>query len=110
MKERMRLSWACLGANAILWLFGLPASGQEWHRFRGPNGSGISSASTIPIQVAPADYQWRAELPGVGHSSPVIWGEKLFVTSAEEDKGRRHLHCIDTRSGKILWTRSYDFK
>jgi outer membrane protein assembly factor BamB len=86
------------------------ANGQEWTRFRGPNGSGISSASNIPVQVTPADYLWKADLPGVGHSSPVLWGEKLFVTSAENTKGKRHLHCLDARTGKPVWSRTYVFK
>jgi outer membrane protein assembly factor BamB len=93
-------------------LLSVPLTGQaqEWTRFRGPNGSGITSASGIPVQVTPADYLWSVELPGAGHSSPVLWGEKLFITSAEEDKGKRHLHCLDARTGKTLWSRSYDFR
>jgi outer membrane protein assembly factor BamB len=92
-------------------LLSAPLTGhaQEWTRFRGPDGSGISSASGIPIQVTSAEYLWRVELPGAGHSSPVLWGERLFITSAEDDKGRRHLHCLDAKSGKALWSRSYDF-
>jgi outer membrane protein assembly factor BamB len=86
------------------------ASAQEWTRFRGPNGSGISSASSIPTQVTPSDYLWRADLPGTGHSSPVLWRNKLFITSAESEKRKRHLICLDAQSGKPLWTKSYDFK
>jgi outer membrane protein assembly factor BamB len=97
---------------ALLLLFVLASQGQgqEWTRFRGPNGSGISAAKTVPVQFSPGDVNWRIALPGVGHSSPVLWGKKIFVTSAEEDKGRRHVLCLNAADGKILWDRVYDFK
>src|SRR5437773_1640828 len=82
---------------------------QEWTRFRGPNGSGISTAKTVPVQFSSSDYNWRVELPGVGHSSPVLWGNKIFVTSAEEDKGKRHVLCLNAADGKCLWDKTYDF-
>src|SRR5215475_6194574 len=94
---------------ASILVTGAPIRAQEWTRFRGPNGSGISAATTVPIQFSPGDYNWRVELPGIGHSSPVIWGQKIFVTSAEEDKGKRHLLCLNADNGKSLWDKSYDF-
>src|SRR4051794_31456941 len=60
------------------------APAQEWTRFRGPNGSGVSTATTVPVRWTEKDHNWKAALPGVGHSSPVLWGERLFVTSADE--------------------------
>jgi outer membrane protein assembly factor BamB len=48
---------------------------------------------------------WKVELPGVGHSSPVLWGERLFVTAGDEETGRRLLLCLDAATGKRLWTR-----
>lgn len=86
-----------------------PLPAQEWTRFRGPNGTGISHATTIPVQFTPADYRWRTALPGGGHSSPVLWGKRLFVTSAEEEKGRRHLLCLNAENGRLLWTRTDSF-
>jgi len=50
------------------------ASGQEWTRFRGPNGSGVSAEKSIPTHLSDAHVSWKVELPGVGHSSPVLWG------------------------------------
>ena len=52
----------------------------EWTRFRGPNGSGISGAQTIPIKWTAKEYNWTMKLPGDGSSSPVVWQDKLFVT------------------------------
>ncbi len=85
-------------------------SSQEWTRFRGPNGTGVSAATTIPIQFSAGDYNWRVELPGRGHSSPVVWGSRIFITSAEEQTGKRHVLCLSTKDGKELWRRTYDFK
>lgn len=87
----------------------IPSHAQEWTRFRGPNGTGISTATTIPVQFTPADYNWRVELPGVGHSSPVLWGNKIFLSSADDGNGKRHIFCLDAATGKRLWIRTYDF-
>jgi outer membrane protein assembly factor BamB len=84
---------------------GAPAAGQEWTRFRGPNGSGVSTA-TLPARWTEQDYDWKVELPGVGHSSPVLWGERIFVTSAEET-GKRLLLCLAGGDGRRLWTRAF---
>ncbi len=81
---------------------------QEWTRFRGPNGTGVSEAAQIPVRWTAADYKWRTELPGVGHSSPVVWGEQVFVQSADPEKATRYVLCVDARSGKIVWQRTYE--
>jgi outer membrane protein assembly factor BamB len=57
-----------------------------------------------------ADFHWKVKLPGEGISSPVVWGERVFVSAAEPDRGERHLLCIDATSGKELWRRSQKFE
>jgi outer membrane protein assembly factor BamB len=81
-----------------------------WTRFRGPDGSGISRATTIPASWADKDYYWRVVLPGKGHASPVIWGDKLFVTSGDENTGKRMALCLKTADGRLLWRRYYESK
>ena len=66
------------------------ASAQEWTRFRGPNGTGESEAKTIPAQWTDADYNWKVSVPGIGHSSPVLWGDHLFLLSADPETATRH--------------------
>lgn len=83
------------------------APAQEWTRFRGPNGSGVGTARTIPIHWTDKDYNWKVRLPGVGHSCPVLWGERLFLTSADEETGKRTLLCLDTGDGRRLWERQF---
>lgn len=85
------------------------AADEEWSRFRGPNGSGVSDAKTIPVKWTDSDIRWRAKLPGEGISSPIAWGERLFITSAEPEAGQRHLLCLSTRDGKELWRQSESF-
>jgi outer membrane protein assembly factor BamB len=84
-----------------------PCAAQEWTRFRGPNGSGISAATTVPVSWTEKDYHWKVDLPGRGHSSPVLWGDKVFVTSGDEATGKRILLCLSTRDGRRLWTREF---
>ncbi len=89
-------------------LASLAAAEQEWTRFRGPNGSGVSEDKGIPTEWSEQDYNWKAKLPGVGHSSPVIWDQKVFVTAASEETAERIVLCLDTQTGKTLWERRYD--
>jgi outer membrane protein assembly factor BamB len=98
-------------ASIVATLLSLTASAQEWTRFRGPNGQGQSeSAATIPITWTEADYNWKVDLRDVGHSSPVIWDDKVFVTSADPDTATRHVLCFDTKSGNQLWERDFPGK
>lgn len=85
-----------------LWLAS-PGFSQEWTRFRGPNGSGVGEISSLPAEFSSAEYSWAIKLNGQGHSSPVLWGEKLFITLADENTDERRLLCVDSKSGKVLW-------
>ena len=82
----------------------------EWTRFRGPNGSGISGAQTIPIKWTAKEYNWTMKLPGDGSSSPVVWQDKLFVTCNDPNKSIRSIVCLNTTDGKIVWRRDYPVK
>jgi outer membrane protein assembly factor BamB len=81
------------------------ASAQEWPRFRGANGAGVS-ASVVPTRWNADDYRWQVKLPGPGHSSPVAWGDRLFVTSSD-DKGNLHVLCLNAPSGRTVWSREF---
>ncbi len=85
----------------------LAADTAEWTRFRGPNGSGLSDADTVPVKFEKGDYNWRVELPGTGHGSPVIWEDKLFVMSGFNDSADRALVCLSTADGSTLWTKRF---
>jgi outer membrane protein assembly factor BamB len=77
----------------------------NWPRFRGPNGTGVATDKDVPLHwTADKGVLWKTALPGAGNSSPVIWGDRLFVQSADEND--RLLLCLDVAGGKILWSRS----
>ena len=78
-------------ANAIM--------ADNWDRFRGPNGAGQSDAAGIPTKWEPANFLWKQPLPGVGHSSPVIWGNRLFITSGDPKTGAQIVSAFDARTG-----------
>jgi len=83
------------------------AAGGEWTRFRGPNGTGQSDASGIPTTWTDKDYKWRVKLPGISNSSPVVSGEQVFVTSANQEDGTRSIHCLKTADGSLVWEQSF---
>src|SRR5262245_1899843 len=97
--------WACLAACAVIFAF--DCSAQEWPRFRGPNGTGISHAKTIPTRISDADVNWKVELAGTGHSSPVLWGNRLFVTSTGDKTGGLTVLCFDAESGRPIWQKEF---
>jgi outer membrane protein assembly factor BamB len=111
-----KLAFGCLLGSAMLLQAGtLPAN--DWPRFRGPNGSGIS------LEAAPPDswsdkqnLKWKTALPGPGSSSPIVLGDRIFVTcytgygaggeSGTPEQLQRHLICLDRGNGKIRWSQT----
>jgi outer membrane protein assembly factor BamB len=87
------------------------AHGQQWTRFRGPNGQGISPPQadrTIPVKWDERDYNWKVKLPAKGHGSPVIWQDKVFVT-CESPKGTGGtLLALNVSDGTVLWSEIYE--
>lgn len=93
-------------------------SAGDWSRFRGPNGSGISSDSApTPVEWSPErNVRWKTSLPGAGVSSPIVIGDRIFVTCYSgygRDFGKiedlkRHLVCVERSRGKILWQKAFD--
>jgi outer membrane protein assembly factor BamB len=81
--------------------------GQEWARFHGPNGTGIGQAKSLPAIVTDADLNWKVELPGSGHSSPVLWREQLFLTCSDDKSGGLIVVCINAQTGAQLWKKDF---
>ncbi len=84
--------------------------GQEWPRFRGPNGQGLSNARTIPTRWTAEDYNWKVCLAGDGHSSPVVWGDKVFITSVGRRGKTGFVQAFRISDGKMLWEKEYRLK
>src|SRR5271154_2040854 len=71
---------------------------ENWPRFRGENGLGICDEKGFSSPWNPDRVRWTVPVPGVGHSSPVIWGNKLFLTAASETGTTRSVLCFDAQS------------
>jgi outer membrane protein assembly factor BamB len=78
---------------------------ENWAQFRGPNGAGISAEKGIPIKWAAKDYAWQVKLPGIGHSSPIVWKDRVIVTSAVNKGEKRFIQCFEAAAGKLLWSK-----
>jgi len=79
---------------------------ENWPGWRGQSGDGISTEKGIPTKWSSTEnIAWRIAIPGEGHSSPIIWGDKVFLTSSLTEKNKRILLCIDRLSGQTVWQR-----
>src|ERR1051326_2985980 len=79
----------------------------NWPRFRGPNGSGVAKDKNIPTEFGESkNLRWKTTITGAGNSSPIVWGDRIFLQTASADAAQRSLHCIDANSGKEVWKRS----
>ncbi len=91
---------------AMVLLVGVAAMGQEWPRFRGVNGAGVSDAA-IPAKWTEKSFVWKTDLPGVGHGSPVVWGDHVFLLCGDEATAARIAVCVDAADGAIAWKREF---
>jgi len=83
--------------------------GADWPAFRGPDGTGVAAeGETAPTHwSAEKNIRWKAPLPRPGNGSPIVAAGRVFVTSAEDEQGRRRsLYCFDADSGKQLWVKT----
>jgi outer membrane protein assembly factor BamB len=108
------------------------APGPGWPQWRGPSGQGVSDEKNLPAEwTATRNIKWKTAIPGRGHSSPIVWGNRIFLTTSIEgelvpghkavvhyDEGKEFLHpdsigadhkqqfrvlCIDRKTGKVIW-------
>lgn len=77
---------------------------ENWPMWRGPRGDGTSMESGLPLKWSASEQVlWKTPLPEGGNSTPVLWGDRLFLTQALEKEGRRLLLCYEAASGQKLW-------
>jgi len=96
--------------------------GADWPRFRGEDGSGISQEAGLPVEWSEKEgLLWKVDLPGPGSSSPIVSRDRIFVTCYsgyglnQRDPGdqkslKRHVVCVEPKSGKVLWDISIESK
>jgi outer membrane protein assembly factor BamB len=95
------------------WVLGLAAvgaaragddRGTAWAQWRGPTGQGYADDTRVPLTWGEKEnILWQADLPGHGNSSPIVWGDRVFLTAATRDGGERYVLCLRARDGKLLW-------
>jgi len=121
---------ALAGAVAVVGAGTAPAPDQNWPRFRGPRASGIAEGHPAPLRwdlATGENVLWKTPIPGLAHSSPIVWRDSVFVTSAVNTTGesklrvglygdiepvpdepvhRFVLYRIDKRTGRVVWERT----
>ena len=100
----MKTSAALFFTRSALFFIVLPALAGPWPAWRGPDGTGVTSEKGLPLQwTSSENVVWRADLPERGNSSPIVWGDKVFVTQAVSSSQQRTVMCFDRATGKVLW-------
>jgi outer membrane protein assembly factor BamB len=82
------------------------ARAEYWPSWRGPRGDGTCIEKNIPTEWDPAVALWKTKLPGKGHASPIVWGDRIFTVTALPETKERILLCLGRDTGKILWQRT----
>jgi outer membrane protein assembly factor BamB len=100
------VSYRALCAGLTLLVLTPPASAGDWPCWRGPHRDGTSDETSIPIRWSRTEnICWNVAIPGKGHSSPIVWGDRIFLTTCQEKEEQRLLLCLDRHDGKLLWQR-----
>ncbi len=107
MKTNARLATSALIISVLSFALCPTAQAESnWPRFGGAEGDFQTAEKGIPTSWTESDVVWKTQLGGVGQSSPILWGEKVFVTTSEQnDAGQvtRNVLCLNRQDGKILW-------
>lgn len=106
-RSRWRNLWGSLGLCGVL-SSGVWAA-QDWPEFRGPTGQGISDAKSVPVHWSGvSNVVWKVSVPGRGWSSPILVGDRLYLTSAVPDAAgglSLRAYCLGAADGKTFWDR-----
>src|SRR5260370_2622381 len=116
--------------RALPFVFVVAAAAQNWPSFRGPSAFGVSDGQHVPVRWRVSQgtgVRWKSPMPGLAHSSPIVWEDRVFVTTAVSSRAgasfKRGLYgdgdasddltaqqwkliCLDRKSGAILWERT----
>src|SRR5262245_15810908 len=96
----------CVRTVVLIGLLPHAADAANWPAWRGPEGTGVTVERDLPLHWGTNEnVRWRAPLPERGNSTPIVWGQRVFVTQAEVS--RRTLMCLDRANGKLLWQQGF---
>jgi outer membrane protein assembly factor BamB len=87
------------------------ATAEDWRQWRGPQGTGQSNEKAAPLTWSQTEnIKWKIPLDGKGNSSPIVVGEKVFITHTPDKSSLRGLLCYDRSSGKLLWKHEVPYR
>lgn len=96
----------CFAALLSISVASVANAEKRWAQWRGPLGTGVSNETTLPIEWTVDDVAWKTELPGKGQSSPTVWDDRIYLTSATDDGRGRVVMCLQRSDGTILWEKT----
>jgi outer membrane protein assembly factor BamB len=103
----------CFIMRVWLFLWFVPSgavSAGDWPAWRGPAHNGVSDEVGLPLKwSAQENIAWKVPLPEPGNSTPIVWGDRVFLTQSLDEGRRRELWCFDKTTGNTLWKRGVDF-
>ncbi|MDQ3330567.1 MAG: PQQ-like beta-propeller repeat protein [Planctomycetota bacterium] len=92
-----------LACMCIAFLTRPVVAGEHWPEFRGPNGTGIAADADLPAEFGEnQNVTWKTPIHGWGHSSPVVWGDQVWMTTATEDGLKMSAVCVAAKTGKVV--------
>jgi outer membrane protein assembly factor BamB len=94
-----------MNSLVLLLVAGLPAVGPAaWPQWRGPGAQGVSDDPRVPLTWSEQEnLLWKTPLPGQGNSTPIVWGQRIFLTAASARGEERYVLCLSARDGRVLW-------
>lgn len=102
MKTHTLKRLSCLGLALLA--SSLFANGSNWGQWRGPNFNGSADGESYPTSWSKTEnVSWSVDLPGPSAASPIVWGDRVFVSSANPETESLHALCYDRNSGELLW-------
>ncbi|MEY3535583.1 MAG: hypothetical protein RLZZ582_1159, partial [Verrucomicrobiota bacterium] len=114
------MSWKVPAMNSLriaasrLLLLGVIAgtlNAADWPSWRGPNQDNTSPETRFPERWSKTEHvRWRTELPEAGNSSPIVWGDTVFITQALQDGQQRTLMAFDRKTGKLRWQQGVPYE
>jgi outer membrane protein assembly factor BamB len=100
---------AVLGAGLLAGAAPAPETkpAANWPQWRGPSGQGYSDDAKVPLTWSDKEnFLWKTKLPGAGNSTPIVWGDRIFLTASSPKGAERYVLCVRTTDGTVLWEKT----
>ena len=89
--------------SVVALVFATSARAENWPQWRGPKFNGSSDAKGLPDKLDKASAKWAAKLPGPSAGTPIVWEDRVFVSSLDQQSQKLLAMCIDRKDGRVLW-------